>query len=88
MATKNISDLERFSSIETGDFFLVINTGTRIPKKIAVEDALFTDKNTVTSRYRFSRNSLDGFNNSVSVQTGDFLDIPLDLNAALDVLGV
>lgn len=74
MATKNISDLERFSSIETGDFFLVINTGTRVPKKIAVEDAIFTDRNTVVSRYRFSRNSFDGFNNSVSVQTGDFLE--------------
>jgi len=72
MATKKISDLERFSSIETGDFFLVINTGTRTPKKIAVEDAIFTDRGTVNTRYRFSRNSLEGFNNSVSVQTGDF----------------
>ncbi len=74
MATKNISDLERFSSIETGDFFLVINTGTRTPKKIAVEDVIFTDQNTANSKYRFTRNSLDGFNNSVSVQTGDFLE--------------
>ena len=30
----------------------------------------------------------NGHPTEASIQTGDFLDIPLDLNAALDVLGV
>ena len=30
----------------------------------------------------------NGYPTEVSIKTGDFLDIPLDLNAALDVLGV
>jgi hypothetical protein len=30
----------------------------------------------------------NGYPTEANIQTGDFLDIPLDLNAALDVLGV
>jgi len=64
MAIKKISDLQQFSSVSTGDFALVINTGTRIPKKIAISDLIRIDRDNIFSRYDFSRNSLSGFDQS------------------------
>lgn len=76
MATIKISELKRFTEVESGDFAIIINTGTRTPKKIAIEDLVNFGGGAIFSRFKFNKQDLKDCTDTVSVsgQTGDSLE--------------
>lgn len=76
MATIKISELKRFTEVESGDFAIIINTGTRTPKKIAITDLVNFDGGSVFSRFKFNKENVDDCAGTISVsgQTGDSLE--------------
>ena len=76
MATIKISELKRFTEVESGDFAIIINTGTRTPKKIAITDLVNLNGGTIFSRFKFNKENLNDCTGTISAsgQTGDSLE--------------
>jgi hypothetical protein len=72
MATKKLSELNESLASDPTDFVLLMNTESRTAKKISIENLIKIDHSNVLDRYKFSRDSISGFNSSsIQLSTGN-----------------